>query len=241
MLYGKNVVITGGTSGIGYEIAKEAISLGAKVLITGRNAEKLREIKKVLKCEILEWDISNPELAKEKIKNIIEIMNGKVDCFVNNAGIFKYSPYNDCIIEDWNILIDTNLKGLFFATREIITQCFEKSNTGNIIMISSIEGIRCENGDSPYAISKAGVNHLAKSLAKKLLNKNIRVNAIAPGVTCSNISKVKDEDNLYREYAKSKRILTAKEIADVAMFLISDSSKCITGQIIACDNGETIL
>ncbi len=239
MLEGKNIVVTGGTSGIGYEIAKEAISLGAKVLITGRNTDKLKEIKKALNCDTVQWDISKAELAKEKVEEIVKITNGEIDCFINNAGVYKDSQYDSCSIEDWNKIMDTNLKGLYFATREIVLQCFEKRKEGNIIMVSSMAGIQYEDG--PYATSKAGVIHLTHSFAKKLLNKNIRVNAVAPGITISNINQINEEGNIYKENTKRKRILSAKEIADVTMFLISDSSKCITGQIISCDNGDTLL
>ncbi len=211
------------------------------MLITGRSTEKLNKVKKELNCKTIEWDISKVELAKEKVEEIIKIFNGKIDCFVNNAGIYKYLYYNDCNIDDWKKIIDTNLTGLYFATREIIVQCFEKRKNGNIIMISSMEGIRCKYGDGPYAISKAEINYLTNVLAKELLGKNIRVNAIAPGVTCSNINKINDKENLYSDGLQGKRILSAKEIADIVIFLISDSSKCITGQVISCDNGETLL
>lgn len=239
ILDGKNIVITGGTSGIGYEIAKKCSNLGANVLITGRSLESLNNVKKELNCEIIEWDISNIEISKNKIREIIEKFNGKIDCFINNAGIYKDIRYNDCSIEDWNSIINTDLAGVYFATREIIAQCFEKNNKGNIIMIASNRGVFGDDG--PYGISKAGVINLTHGLARELLNKNIRVNAINPGATASNINKLKDEDNLYRETLKGRRFIAAKEIAEVVVFLISDSSSCITGQIINCDNGETIL
>ena len=239
LLEEKNIVITGGTSGIGYEIAKKCINLGANVLITGRDKEKLENAKKELNCEVLEWDISDVSITKEKVQKIIEIFNGKIDCFINNAGIYKEIRYNDCKIEDWNKIINTNLTGLYFSTIEIINQCFEPNKKGNVIMIASNRGIVGDDG--PYGISKAGVINFAQGLAKKLLNKNIRVNVINPGMTASNINKINDNDNLFKENLKGKRVICAKEIADIAVFLISDSSSCITGQVINCDNGETLL
>ena len=239
LLEGKNIVITGGTSGIGYEIAKKCVDLGAKVLITGRDKDKLEKVRKELNCEILEWDISNVNIAKERVSKVIERFDGKIDCFVNNAGIYKEIRYNNCSIEDWNKIINTNLTGLYFSTREIINQCFELNKKGNIIMIASNRGILGDDG--PYGISKAGVINFTQGLSKRLLNKNIRVNVINPGMTASNINKISENDNLFKENLKGKRILSAKEIADIAVFLISDSSICITGQIINCDNGETVL
>ena len=134
--------------------------------------------------------------------------------------------------------MSTNLKGVYFATKEIINQCFVENKQGNIIMISSITGMSASEG--PYAISKASINHVTISLAKELLKHNIRVNAIAPGVTSSNINHIDENDNMYYENAVGKRVLSPKEIAEVAIFLVSDNSKCITGQVIACDNGDTI-
>lgn len=239
ILEGKNIVITGATSGIGYEMVKKCIDLGAKVLITGRNKDKLENIKKELNCEILEWDISDVNVVKEKVSKVIEKFEGKIDCFINNAGIYKEIRYNNCSIEDWNTIINTNLTGLYFSTIEMVNQCFEPNKKGNIIMIASNRGIFGDDG--PYGISKAGVINFTQGLAKKLLNKNIRVNAINPGMTASNINKMNDNDNLYKENLKGKRVICAKEIADIAVFLISDSSSCITGQVINCDNGETLL
>ncbi len=215
------------------------IDLGGKVLITGRKNETLKKVEEELRCKALEWDISDLKLAKTKVEEIVKIFDGRIDCFINNAGIYTNTLFCNCNIDQWKKVIDTNLSGLYFATKEIVTQCFEKLQNGNIIMIASIEGIRGNTG--PYGISKSGVIHLTHSLAKDLLSKNIRVNAIAPGMTCSNINAIKDNDNVYRDFLKGKRVLSAKEIADIAVFLISDSSQCITGQIISCDNGETLI
>ena len=208
MLKDKNIIITGGTSGIGYTIAKKCIDLGAKVIVTGRDIQKLEQVKKELNCEIIEWDISN------------------------------INEYNNCNKEDWDKIMNTNLTGLYFATNEIVTQCFEKNNKGNIVNIASIAGMNSNIG--PYGISKSGVIHYTKGLAKQLLNKNIRVNGINPGVTVSNINPI-DDDNIYMEQVPGKRMILAEEIADIVVFLISDSSSCITGQIITCDNGATLI
>lgn len=234
-----NIVITGGTSGIGYEIANRAMQLGANVLIIGRNKEKLEKIEKELKCNILEWDINQIDLLEEKIDRIMKIFNGRIDCLINNAGIYNNSA---CLETDSNIfdsMINTNLKAPYFISKEIIKRCFIKQNKGNIIFISSNRGIMGD--DCVYGISKSGVINFTKGLAKKYLNNNIRVNSIAPGMTTSNINGIKDTENLYAEYLKGKRVLSAREIAEIVMFFVSEASTCITGQVIACDNGESIL
>ena len=238
LLQGKNIIITGGSSGIGYEIAKKIIDLGGNVLITGRNKEHLEKVKKELNCKILLWDIEDVLDSSDKIKQILNIFNNKIDCLINNAGIYTKNNILNCDIQTFEKIINTNLKGLYFITKEMIQQCFLKQNYGNIIMISSIEAIN--KIDGPYAISKEGIINLTKSLARNYQKDNIRINAIAPGMTCSNINKINDKENLYREYLKGKRIISAQEIAEVAIFLISDASKSLNGEILTCDNGENL-
>lgn len=238
LLDGKNVIVTGGTSGIGYEIARRAIELGANVIITGRDKEKLEKAKQKLNCEILLWDISKID---EIDKNIKEIKNKfeKVDCFVNNAGIYLDTPYLECCETEYTSIMDINLKGIYFSTQKMISEFFIPQNFGNIIMISSNRGIMGD--DRIYGIAKAAINHLTKGIAKDYLNKNIRINAIAPGMTTSNINRITDNENLYASFLKGKRVLSSKEIAEITTFFISDISTCITGQVIECDNGESII
>lgn len=235
----KNIVITGGTSGIGYDIAKRATSLGANVLIVGRDKEKLEIVKNELNCKIVEWDISNTHIAENKICEIIDSFNGSVDCLINNAGVYDNKPCLDTDEELYDKIMNTNLKAGYFISKEMIRQQFISKNEGNIIFISSNRGIFGD--DCVYGISKAGIINFTRGLAKKYLGNNIRVNSIAPGMTTSNINGIKDTDNLYYDELKGKRVLSSREIAEVAMFLISDASKCITGQTIVCDNGESVL
>lgn len=239
LLQGKNIFVTGGSSGIGYAIAKKLIDSGANVIIAGSNLEKLEKASEKLKCKFIQWDVSNMKLIETKIKELNKLVSGKLDSFVNCAGIYKDIRYNECTEEDWANILNINLKGAYFITNAIINNFFIKFNKGNIVFIASNRGIFGDDG--PYGISKAGLINYGSGIAKKLLSKNIRVNIVNPGMTASNINGLKDTDNLYHEYVRGKRVIAAQEIAEVVCFLISDQSSCITGQILNCDNGESIL
>ena len=178
--------------------------------------------------------------AKENVKKIVEVFDGKVDCFINNIEIYNHFKHNNCSIEDWTKIINTDLKKYYFTVREILTQCIEKNANSNIVIISPIEQIKFTYGIEYYEIINIALNQLTKILAKRLLDRKIRINVIIPGVTYSNKDKSDKKKNLYSEFLQGRRILLTKEITDIVVFLISDFSKCITGQVIYCDNGETL-
>ncbi len=239
VLENKTILITGGTSGIGYSIAKICSEYGANIIITGRNEEKLKKISEEIRCKYMVWDISDVNKLDSKVSELKTIIGEKLDCFVNCAGIYKDLRYYQTSEQDWDDIINTDLKGPYFAISRIATEIFEKQNDGNIVIIASNRGIFGDDG--PYGIAKAGLINYGKGLANKLLNKNIRVNIVNPGMTASNINKIQDNDNLYQDCLKGKRVITSNEIANIVLFLMSDSSKCMTGQVINCDNGESNL
>lgn len=240
----KNVIILGGSSGIGYAIARKCLVEGAKVLVTARNEDKLKRAVATLKEECnsrelegLVWDITNVKNCIEKTAEAIRIMGGKIDCLVNSAGITSPKNIDNCTPEEWDQVFNTNLKGLFFATQAFI-DFFRKQNTGgNIVMIASQAGLNAQS--RPYALSKAALIHLSMGLAKELLQYQIRVNAIAPGPTISEMCRMDPQGDL-RSGGRGKRIILPEEVAETAIFLMSDASKCITGEVIACNEGNSI-
>lgn len=243
-LKGKRIVVTGGGSGIGYAIAGKFLASGAEVTITGRNAEKLAGAAGRLNSEkvhTLVWDVADVSVAGKKIGEAAQMMGG-LDILVNNAGVYIPSNLFSIIEEkDWDSVMGTNIKGVFFASRATAAYFIRenKSRGGKIINISSIAGI---NGDcGPYGISKWGVNGLTKGLARDLIGKNIIVNAIAPGVIATEMNKdLNVADNAYSPAQKNERVTLVEEIADLALFLASDASNNIVGQVIVCDGGWTL-
>lgn len=241
MLQGKKVIITGGGRGLGYYIAKKCIAEGAVVLIVSRDENSLIKAAAELgeNCRYLKYDIKETKAAKAFIEQASEMLGGeKIDCLVSNAGVsFHEGDFSKVTIEGWDEQMNTNLKGSYFLIQAFAEQLMKyKESCGNILMISSERGLYCD--DIPYGLSKAAINSLTRGLARRLIPFEIRVNAIAPGVTASDMTGYKAEENLYRQSACGKRVFLPEEMAEVALFLLSDLSKCISGEIIACDQGN---
>ncbi len=236
----KIYIITGGNSGLGFAIAKSLINDGAFVIIAGRNISKLNEARKKLgnNCDIIKMDVTNLNECFQNMEYIFEKYK-KIDGIINNAGI---SLHEDSILnvseENFNMQFDTNLKGSYFLAKKYIELYIKyKQKSGNIIFISSERGSMCD--DIPYGLTKVAINSLTQGLSRRFYKKGIRINAVAPGVTCSNLTKYKADDDLYSNKA-SGRILLPEEIANVTSFILSDYSKCISGEIINCDDGNHI-
>ena len=239
VLKGKRVLITGGSSGIGFSIAEKFISEGARVVITGRNKTKLNNAVLQLGASAtgITWDIADVAIISTKVKDVVEILGG-IDILVNNAGIYRSLNLDNVDESIYDAVMNINLKSVLFLSKEVVPIIKSTSRLGKIINISSIEAI--QGSTSPYSISKAGLDNFTKGLAKKLLNENIIVNAIAPGVTATNIGDIDKNDNIYYPAAKNNRVAIPEEIAELALFLASDAANNIVGQTITCDGGYTL-
>jgi len=240
-LAGKKIIITGGGRGLGFYIAKKCISEGAMILITGREERTLMEAANELggNCKFLKYDVSHCDKAEKFIKQAVDLMGGgKIDCLVSNAGISLHEGnYKNVSIDGWDKQMDTNLKGAYFLIQAFVEHLLSyEDSSGNIIMMSSERGLYCD--DIPYGLSKAAINSFTRGLARRLLLNGIRVNAIAPGVTVSDMTGYSADENLYREQACGKRVFLPEEVSEVAAFLLSDASNCISGEVIACDQGN---
>jgi NAD(P)-dependent dehydrogenase (short-subunit alcohol dehydrogenase family) len=244
-LMNKNILITGGGRGIGFFIAKKCINEGARVLIAGRNENTLTTAAQQLgnNCNYLQVDISDIKTLPSFIENSFALMGGRIDCLVNNASISLHEPdFRNVSESGYDMQFDINLKGNYFLTQYFIEK-FEKTNNqskGNILFISSERG--SIHSDIPYGLSKAAINSLIGGLSRRLSKNrlNIRVNALAPGVTASDMTGRSVSENLTYESSPIGRILLPEEVAEVASFLLSDVSSCISGEIIHCDSGKHI-
>lgn len=235
-LAGKRVVVTGGTGGIGEAIASRCVAEGAKVLITGRNQEKLSAISDKLNCEALPLDVTRVETFDGFLNQAISMLGG-IDCLVNNAGISLHEEFMTVTPEGFDRQVGTNLRGPFFLSQRVLKYMADNGIKGNILFVSSETG---ETADiRPYGLTKAAINSLVQGLAYLYAPHGIRVNAIAPGVTATGMTGVREE-NLYYPANPNGRAYLPDEMAEVAAFLLSDVSGCISGQIITCNNGKTI-
>jgi len=242
MLKGKSALITGASRGIGAAIARKFASEGAKLIISATNEELLSKMKKELDesgcdVEMMKCDVSDSASFKSLVQFALDTF-GNVDILVNNAGIARDKLIMVMTEEDWDAVINVNLKGTFNGIKSV-TRPMLKAKSGCIINITSIVGLSGNAGQANYASSKAGIIGLTKSAAKELASRNIRVNAIAPGFIETGMTESIKEDarNKFLKNVPLIRAGTGEDVANLAAFLASDSSGYITGQVINVDGG----
>lgn len=242
-LEGKTCLVTGGSRGIGKAIALKLADFGADVAITyARSADAAEAVKaeiekKGRKSKALQADAVNFERAEEVINEIVDDW-GKLDVIVNNAGITKDNLILRMSEEQWDDVITTNLKSVFNYSKAAAKPMM-RNRGGSIINISSVVGILGNAGQSNYSASKAGIIGFTKSYAKELASRNIRANVIAPGYILTDMTGELDQKILdgIKTETPLGRAGEADEVADAVVFLSSDMSSYITGEIIRVDGG----
>ena len=239
----KTVLVTGSSSGIGKEIARILAKDYDVILHYNSNENSTRLLKEELDKEYnRDYLMVKCDLSKEdEIDNMLDIIYNRynnIDILINNAGITKDMLLMRMKPEDFNEVINVNLIGTFNMTKNVINYMM-KERKGRIINVSSVVGISGNAGQTNYASSKAGIIGFTKSLAKEVASRNILVNAIAPGFIQTDMTNILKE-NVKDEIAKTiplKRMGTAKDVANVVKFLVSEDSSYITGQVIQVDGG----
>lgn len=236
----KTILITGGAKGIGFAIAKKCIDEGAHVIICGRNENDLISSSKALgaNCKYLQYDVANVSMMEDFLQNASKKMGGRINCLVNNAGVsYHEKSFREVTEEGFDTQFDINFKGAYFLAKYFVQ--YVESNAienANILFISSERGSYCT--DIPYGLSKATINSLVAALSNRLcLNSHIRVNALSPGVTVSSMTGRTADSNLSYGGNPLGRVFLPEEMAEVASFLLSDYSSCISGEVIHCDAG----
>ena len=246
MLSGKTALVTGAGRGIGKAIAKKLASLGATVVVNySGSKEKAEEtVAEIVaaggSAEAMQCDVSDFKACEEFSKAVVA-KYGKLDILVNNAGVTRDGLLMGMSEEDYDKVLDTNLKGAFNMTRHF-SRVFLKQRSGRIINISSVSGVMGNAGQANYSASKAGLIGLTKSVARELAGRGICVNAVAPGFIET------DMTNAMKEDAKTKlieniplgRIGKPDDIAEAVAFLAGDASSYITGQVLCVDGGMAI-
>lgn len=239
----KKVLITGSSRGIGAEIAKKLASLGAEVVINYANSkDSAQKVKESIesqggKAHVIQADISNFEEAKTLIKNSYKKMDG-LNVLINNAGITKDNLILRMKEEQWDQVLDINLKGVFNCTKNAVKYLLKAEN-GKLINISSVVGINGNAGQANYSAAKAGIIGFTKTMAKELASRGVCSNAVAPGFIATEMT-----DELNEEIQEGiidriplSRFGKAEEVADLVSFLASDNSNYINGEVIKIDGG----
>lgn len=238
-LKGKKIIVTGGGRGLGYAMAKKFVDEGADVLIAGRNEETLKASAEKIGCECLRLDVQDISSFEDFIDRADEILGG-ANCLVNNAGISLHERgFLDVSACQFDAQVDTNLKGCFFLTQAFIKKRADKKleGTKNILFTSSETSVTVD--ERPYGLTKAAINSLVQGLAYRYVNDGYRINAVAPGVTISDMVGGDVNGNL-RYGNITNRYYLPEEVAEVSCFLLSDASNCLNGQILVCNEGKTI-
>jgi 3-oxoacyl-[acyl-carrier protein] reductase len=241
---GKSAIVTGATRGIGKAIALELAKRGGQVAFnyskSADEAEKLKaEIESLgAKCFAAQCDVANTEASADFVKQVKDEF-GTVDFLINNAGITRDQLILRMKEDDWDAVVDTNLKGAWNFSKAVLRPMMKNESGGAILNISSISGVVGMLGQSNYSASKAGMIGLTKALAKEVASRKITVNALALGLIETDMaSEMNDE---YRakilENIPLGRLGQVQEVAEIACFMLSDSARYITGQVIQADGG----
>lgn len=239
LLKDRIALITGGTSGIGYAIAEAFLKNGAKVIITGRNEEKLNcavsSLKQIYQENIKGFvmDNSNIKSFDEYIKSVITQW-GKLDILVNNAGINSKHNVKDVTEDEYNNIMSTNLKGPYFLSKIVAEYMRDCKINGNILNIASSSSLR--PAAAPYALSKWGLRGMTLGLARAFAPYNITVNGLAPGPTATPMM-MKDTSHIEHPNLPLGRYIMPEEIANMAVILVSDVSRAIIGDVIYMTGG----
>ncbi len=248
---GKVALVTGGAQGMGLGIAKEFLNAKAKVIVSDVNALNLKETVDNLKSHFgkdnvhgIVADISIEEQIKKMIIESVQVFN-VIDILVNNAGIGAMSHFWDMSVEEWDAVMNINLRGTFLCTKDVVKLMLEKDIKGKIINMSSINGHMPTTGISPYCVSKAAIEMFTKVAALELGPYGINVNAVAPGYTMTPTSEgifnIPGFKKAVMDLTPKGRYGEPEDIARVALFLASEYAEWITGETIVIDGGVSLI
>lgn len=238
ILQGKVALITGGSSGIGFAIAQAFLNSGCKVIIAGSNLERLEAAaKKLGEVQIIPIDITDVEVIPDKIKNAAALFReNRIDILVNSAGMHHTLSFENMTESEYDKIMDTNVKGTFFMSQAVGNYMKKYGIKGHILNLSSSSALRPAWG--PYQMSKWAIKGFTLGLAEKLQPYGIVVNAIAPGQTATPMLGKYNKDNIYNEYALSGRYIMPEEIANLAVFMVSDMGNMIVGDTFYMTGGS---
>lgn len=245
-LKGKTAIVTGGTSGIGEAIAKVFANEGAKVAIIGRREKKGHRVVEEILLNGGEAFYIKADVSREvDIKNfVVETINqyGHIDILVNNAATSFNKPFHEATMEDWDLIMNTNLRSYFLASKYVLPYMLERKK-GSILNIGSVATVKAAPGTSLYSIAKGGIHRMTKSMAIEYSSMGIRINELCPGFIATEIFEKPEAAVLAEQLVKTTpigRIGTPEECAYAALYLVSDEATFTYGASFFVDGGFTV-
>ncbi len=244
---GKLALVTGAGSGLGRQMAETLAEAGAKVALAARRREKLEETAEAIRSAggeaiCLDLDVTDSASIRACLEGLYAEA-GVADILINNAGVARQAFATDMSEEDWDTVLDTNLKGVFMMAQAVGQTMIKAEKPGSIVNIASILGLRVSKALSAYIASKAGVIHLTRALALEYSRYGIRVNALAPGYFITEINEAEFEQGaeaLVRQRVPMGRVGDQPEIGGPMLLLASDAGSYMTGSILAVDGGHLV-
>lgn len=236
---GKNILITGGSRGIGYATASELAKSGANVVITGRDEVQLSAAAERLGVYALKWDIADISIREEMLNEVYRLIGG-LDVLVNNAGILRSEDYGGILSvtpESWDMTMDVNLRGTYFLTQSVLKRWIDGWQGGRVVFVGSNNAYRAL--DHAYALSKYAIRGLTAGLGKAMAPHGIYVNAVAPGPCTTGILGYED-GSIQKDGSPYGRHVLPVEVANVIKLLASDDAGTMVGQTVIVDGGQTL-
>jgi 3-oxoacyl-[acyl-carrier protein] reductase len=237
-LDGKVALVTGGSRGIGAAVARELGAAGARVAVNYRSsADAAKQIAEEIGGIAVEGDVADPTAAGALVEQVEEAL-GDLDCLVNNAGVTRDGLIARMSDDDWDAVLETNLRGTFNTCRAVSRKMLRR-RAGSIVNLTSVVGIHGNPGQANYAASKAGIIGLTKALARELGARGVRVNAVAPGYIDTELTGVLPEEarNAILGSTPLGRLGEPEDVARAVRFLCSDESAFVTGAVLLVDGG----
>lgn len=241
LLSGRRTLITGGTKGIGLSIARAFLRCGSEVIITGRSVSRIQDAIDVLssqKVHGLVLDNKSPNTFHHKMQECASLY-GLPDILVNNAGVLVAGAFGITTEQNYDEIMNTNLKGAYFLSQEIANAWIANGIRGNILMLGSSAALR--PGDTPYILSKWGIRSLTLGMAKDLIKHGIVVNGIAPGPTATKLFVGEGENGINWMRSPAGRLTTEEEIANLAVILVSGMGRMIIGDMLYVTGGSGVV
>lgn len=244
LLQGKIALITGGSGGIGLAIAEAFLKNGAKVIIAGRDEQKLKKCCEKLgnpdRIVYMVFDLNNTKAIQSKINEAVNLFEEKrIDILVNSAGIMNHSGFFEIYEKEYDSIMNTNVKSTFFVCQAMANYMIKNGVKGHILIVSSSSAVR--PAWTPYQMSKWAINGFTKGLADMLIKNDIVVNAIGPGPTATTMLGKSSESNIYHSSCPAGRYVLPDEIANLATFMVSDMGNMIIGETYYMTGGSGTL